>query len=70
MSGLGPALGDVWAWYTQTLVYYSHDSWVARAVRTFRILAALLLAPFVFLTLLVCPLALDLHPPSMLMSYA
>jgi hypothetical protein len=51
------ALSDVWAWYSRTLVHYSQDGWVARAARTFRIFAVFLLAPFLFLTLLVCPLA-------------
>jgi hypothetical protein len=57
MSALTSALGDVWAWYSSTLVYYPQDGWVARAARTFRVLAVLLLAPFLLLTLLVCLVA-------------
>lgn len=45
---------QLWRWYVDYLVYYTPDSWVASAARTFRILGVLMLLPFALLTLLVC----------------
>jgi hypothetical protein len=53
-TGMSAApLSAAWAWYVRTLVDYAPDGWVARAARTARVLAALLLAPFALLMLLV-----------------
>ncbi|VDC06945.1 unnamed protein product [Peniophora sp. CBMAI 1063] len=46
------ALWTIWQLYSQHLVYYSEEGWVASTARTFRVLAILCIVPGIFLTIL------------------